>query len=225
MSSTHTQKNSPGFSLVLVSQSGTCDLSDTLLTQTKAKPDHQPAGNVILADQVLANFSVTGQVIQCMLPEGCTLLEALSSLALKAQQTGLQYPILVEDFFLRNVEFWIQNAQDPLVGMEPGKCYQFIVRRDSGHLTQSEQLAKYGQAAPLAAMALAEACQLLTKGYQHSLFGRDAKGEGQVVRGGLDYITMGSMIGYAPYGVHIDFCLYEAEDAGPLFCELVPTTA
>jgi len=124
-----------------------------------------------------------------------------------AKENNMEYPVFDEN----QAEFWAKNEANSDLQTKPGKAYQFKLLTESASKTRAEQEKQYGEGAPLGAIAIAEACELLNTENQHTLF-KHREHTLFKHRGGYKVWVRGSAPGVALFsdpsgGVGVNGCL------------------
>lgn len=147
----------------------------------------------LLLQELLASYKKHRDgTIEITLPKGLTVPGAGELLNREALRRGLEYPA----FHMLDAEFWRKNEQDPRYSTEAGVPQRFKIAAESAGKSRLQQQNDHGGAAPLAAVALAEACERLSGG---SLFCAD-KGDQNWVRGAAPGVAL---ITYHSTGVFV----------------------
>ncbi|MGA1191529.1 MAG: hypothetical protein ACO3XO_04540 [Bdellovibrionota bacterium] len=156
----------------------------------------------VTAKTILQGFKkLDDGVIELTLPFGTSIQEAGKLLNAAAREDGMEYPV----FYEGHADWWRKNEANGDLQTKPGHTYRFEIVTGAVLKTRSEQVRDHGKAAPLGAIAIAEACERLNTENSGTLFKAD--GDKVWVRGSAPGVALHSTAndGVNVYGPHDDY--------------------
>jgi hypothetical protein len=165
----------------------------------------------ITAEDILAGFKYNKETREITITPPKALMdkfgadwvqEAGKILNAEAKARDMRKPV----FYEGDKETWATIESDVRYKTEAGKTYPFTIPVDSVYKTRGTQEDRYGQGAPLGAIAIAEACHRLNTDNAETLF-KDENGNRVWVRGSAPGFAL-----FSDPGRGVDICGADGDD-------------